>query len=147
MEAIEKAIEKGELKEFLMGRGNYFVKDRDWGGHSDSHTNMLIERYLKSSEVYIDKKEMFELIDNVYVSILEQNDLNIQEFVIIIVFIYLYFFWKNDNKLEIEWDISDSLKQQILRLKPFFEQQNSIFTSDISGNLQLLKNKYGFTLE
>ena len=73
MEILEIAIERGELKEFLMGRGTYFVRDRDWGGHECSSTYMLIERYLKSSEVINDKNIIFELIDNEYVSILKKN--------------------------------------------------------------------------
>ncbi|MEY3417570.1 MAG: hypothetical protein RL060_1682 [Bacteroidota bacterium] len=60
MNKLENAISTNTLKDFLLGRNDYFVRDRDWGGHDSAETYYYIIDYLK----YNDEEETYRLIES-----------------------------------------------------------------------------------
>jgi hypothetical protein len=140
MNQFEESISKGEIKEFILGRSQYFVRDRDWGGHDGTHTYAIILDYLKANG---EAGSIF--LDNSLVSILKDEFLSSNDLMQVIGILWNYFLYKSEQKLNFNWNVSDNLKSEILaQIKKHQSLKSEIL--NIQSRLNVMQDKFGFSL-
>ncbi|MDO5105959.1 hypothetical protein [Capnocytophaga sp.] len=140
MNNYRKAIEKNETTDFLLGKGDYYIHNKDYDDHDITATYMDIFNYGKE----VGEIKMYEQVSYDLFSILKKNDLNINEYTNLFGFIFFYFKYKfGYKKLKNDWEFSNSLKKLFMdcfcSLKRQYDMSNVIRINTI------IKEKYDYT--
>ena len=95
---FEQAIEKNELVEFALGEGEYFILDREYGGHWVLGSwQMYILPMMKSrTEEEVDPfivRMVMELIHSGKTDIIKKNDA-------IVYHLHVYYYYKKEGRIK-----------------------------------------------
>ncbi len=143
MNKFKQSIINNETKAFLLGRGQYFVRDLDRGGHDNTDTYSQILMYLNE----FGESEGYELLDNSISQILESEFLSPNDLMQLIGIIWSYYVnRKLENRLSKDWHVSDRLKSNFVSQIHKHEELNSE-VSDIKLRLNMLKSRFEFSLD
>jgi hypothetical protein len=140
MNKYEYAISLGNQKQFLLGRGEYFVINRDYGTHDTSNTIYFIFEYLKTNQ------ENYNQLDGDLIEILSNEFLSTFDLTQLLNIIWSYFTKKSDNQLQKTWVFSDTL---ILLLNSQIKKHIELKTElgSIKWYVRMLNEKFGFKLD
>ena len=142
MNPYKESILNGETKNFLLGKGKYFVLDRDFGGHDITATYMdMLNFGLENNE-----DALYNQVNTDFNKILEINDLTLDDYTNLFGFILFYFKYRYVyNKLKNDWTISKRLIEKI-NLKYIELKKLNNDMSNILRINNLIKQNYGFNI-
>ena len=142
MNPYEEAIQKGKIKEFFLGRGKYFVLDRDRGTHDIIDTYYRLGEYAKEHG----EQALYDQLNMDLVKILKEELLSINDLQEIIgVFWWYSLNLKEEKKLNSTWNISKELKTEIKKQISHHQQNNSDL-SNLNSTLSNLKTRFNFEI-
>lgn len=142
MNPYQKAIERHEVKQFLLGRGEYFFLERDWGTHDSTHTGWKIWDYARLHG----EEKLYQQLDKDLIMALSDETISVLEFSFLINYIWIYFVNKEEGKYHHDWSISTDLKRQIQwQLAVKTKQGQNL--KHVYARLDLLNGRFGFTLD
>ncbi len=139
MNKYEKAIKSNEQKQFLLGRGEYFVRNRDYGTHDASNTVYYIFSYIKSSN------EDFNQLDNDLCNILKDEFLSTFDLSQILNIIWSYFSKKAENDIQKTWNLSDELRL-LIKLQIQKHKEISSEMNEIDWYIKMFLDKFNFSI-
>ncbi len=101
----------GTTTDFLVGRGDFFYENREWGGHDSSTSGMFLLEYAKvTPEIQFNLELNFAVAE-----ILGEPNLTVQEIQSLLGLILFYYVYRNEeHKFPCEWKIPKSAKKLIL---------------------------------
>lgn len=142
MNKYEEAISTSFEKEFLLGRGKYFVRDRDREGHDSTDTYAEILAYEKE----IGEANVYDKLNEDLYRILRSEFLSIYDLNHLLGIIWSYFLNKKEKKLlERDWVISNSIKIEI-RNQIGEHIANGAELGSIYWKLDSLKHRFNYNL-
>lgn len=144
MDLVKEAIINDQFCDLLLGKKKFYELDIDRKIHDFSYTYNLIENHIKQSKSQEEINNLFKLIDKSYLNILTKNNVNTSDLLSIIGFVKIYFIWKVDDCLKVEWVISEELKKKIRDKLVDFNQDNSYYIEAINDNLKILRDRFKF---
>ncbi|MCK6641673.1 MAG: hypothetical protein L6Q81_16465 [Bacteroidia bacterium] len=102
----EQAILNGETKYFLLGRGEYFFLNRDWGGHDHTTSGMYILAYSHG----IPCGDFITRLNADISSCINDPGLSKEEFASLLGLIYFYHvYYYQEKKFECEWKVPKNI--------------------------------------
>ncbi len=138
MNNYKKAIIKNETSDFLLGRGNYFVYNRDYGDHDITATYMDLLNYGKE----VGEKKMYEQMNcDLFSILLNKENINIDEYTNLLGFVLFYFKYKFDyKKLKEDWEIPNQLR--VVFLDCFYSLKKRYDVDNVIRINNVIKEKY-----
>ncbi len=138
MNNYEKAIKENKTRDFLLGKNEFFVRNRDYGDHDISSTYIdFLNFALENGEEFA-----FERIDSDLQLILEDDELNHEDIINILGYLNFYLDYRyNLKKFSSDWAVSEMLKKKIKDRLEFF--QDSLIIPRI---LKKLSTDFNFNL-
>ncbi|WKS95941.1 hypothetical protein [Riemerella columbina] len=142
MNPYKESILNGETKNFLLGKGKYFVLDRDFGEHDITATYMdMLNFGLENNE-----DTLYTQVNTDFIKILEDINLTLEDYTYLLGFILFYFKYKYVyNKLKNDWIIPKRLIEKInikyIELKKLNNDMSNILRIN-----NLIKQNYGFNI-
>jgi hypothetical protein len=108
MNKYELSIQLQNQKLFLLGRDEYFVRDRDYGTHDSTNTIYYIFDYLKHHD------ENYSQLDTALVNLLKDEFLSISDLTQVLNIIWCYLSRRyEEGKLSKDWFFSSELIELI----------------------------------
>ena len=97
MNLFEKAIEKGELLSFSLGKKNYFIVDREYDEHSilSSWTNHILPLYIIKGEEYVNSKVMEMMTEVISSNLLNEQ----QKAENLLYHLHVYYYLGSEGRL------------------------------------------------
>lgn len=142
MNKYKEAIESNLTKQFLLGRGKYFVRHRDWGGHDSTDTYA----YILMFELEIGEQNVYERLNEDIPDILQSEFLSTYDLGHILGIIWSYFLnRKEEGKLKIDWNISSKIKN-LIKEQIEEHKRNKAELGNIEWTINSLKNRFGYDL-
>jgi hypothetical protein len=141
MNKYKEAILNNKVTDFFLGRNEYFVLNKDYGGHDITSTYQEVLNFgIEEGE-----EKLFAQVDQDITMILISQNLTINDYTNLYGFIWFYFKYKFDyNKIDSAWHISSALKETLMakyeELKTFNDMSNILRINS------LVKSKYGFNI-
>ncbi|PKQ63063.1 hypothetical protein BZG02_09855 [Labilibaculum filiforme] len=140
MNDYQKAIDSGNVSNYLLGRGEYFILNRDYGDHDISSVYMdLLNFGLENGE-----QQLYEQLDHdLKQTMLEE--LSIKEFTNLLGIIMFYHIYRiEEGRFQTNWNISLDLKKAISN--KIIDLKNVGDISNINRILVLLEKRFDFIL-
>lgn len=156
----ERAIERNETIDFLLGKGIYYmpVDLHEWcGQHAPSNSFRHMEEYAR---IYSDER-MLKCLEEDIRQILMRENLSTEYFNFTLNYIWLYYSaFYLDKILTVKWEISTTIKERITcHLNNFIHlygieggafdcntPRNEFFTKAAMDNISRIKQKFGVDL-
>lgn len=108
MNKYKHSIEEQNQKEFLLGRGKYFIRDRDYGTHDSTNTIYYIFDFLKNNN------ENYSQLDNDLIAILNDEFLSTSDLAQVLNIVWCYLTRRYEKgELGRNWLFSNELKKLI----------------------------------
>lgn len=139
----KQSILHNEIEDFLLGKGKYFVMDRDRGGHDSTDT------YSEILEYYLLEGENYELTEENIIKILKtKKDISGEDLLQLLGILWSYFVhsFNGDKKLKKEWKISKELKDLFIKNIETLNFNNIETYNNIKWIIINLKRKYNFDM-
>lgn len=139
----KQSILHNEIEDFLLGKGKYFVMDRDRGEHDSTDT------YSEILEYYLLEGENYELTEKNIIKILKtKKDISGEDLLQLLGILWSYFVhsFKGDKKLKKEWKISKELKDLFIKNIETLNFNNIETYNNIKWIIINLKRKYNFDM-
>lgn len=139
----KQSILNNEIEDFLLGKGRYFVRDRDRGEHDSTDT------YVEILEYYLSEGENYELTESNIIKILKtKKDISEENLLQLLGILWSYFVHssKGDKKLKKEWKISEELKDLFIKNIEKINFYNTDTYNNINWIVVNLKKKYNFDI-
>lgn len=108
--------------QFLLGRGKYFIINRDWGGHDNISTYM----------------DICNLLDSEFLSVFDLQT-------IFGIFWSYFIYRQEEGKLHSDWHISNKIKRKILD-QMNMHINNKADLGAINDTIIRIKNRFGYDL-
>ncbi len=138
MNNYQKAIIENSAKKFLLGKENYFVLNKDWGGHDITSTQEDLREYAKTHG----ETTLYSQLNKDILSILE-DDVTSDDLKNICAIFWWYFVNKNEEgKIYETWIISPQIKIKLGdRIKAASENK-----ADLTGLVLRIKERFNYDL-
>ena len=138
MNLYKKAIDSEEISDFLLGRNDYFILNRDYGNHDITGTYMDI---LNFGIEFGEEKLYNQLNKDIEFIILNEN-ISLHDYTNILGVIFFQLVYrKEEGKFHSEWILPNVLIQT---LKNKFSQLKK--TEDMERIIHNLKDRFNYTL-
>jgi hypothetical protein len=142
MNKYKEAIELNLAKQFLLGRGKYFVRHRDWGGHDITDT--YSEIFLLEQEE--GEQKVYDSLNKDIPDVLQSEFLSTHDLGHILGIIWSYFLdRKEEGKLKIDWEISLEI-ENLIKKQIEEHKRNNAELGSIEWTINSLKNRFGYDL-
>ena len=142
MNRYDEAIGRSEQKEFLLGRGEYFYLDMNWGDHDSSLTAYDQLEYAKQ---HSEEKLQSELSKDI-LNTLQDGNISVKELVTLIDYVSIYLIKKTKGDYKTDWKVSGEIKA-LIKGQIISKELQGLDLSDLRKGLMLMKSQYGFSLD
>jgi len=131
MNLFEKAIINGDLLNFAIGKGEYYIMDREYGEHSifSSWSTQILPFYTINRDFHF-KEILIKMLNQVLFSSILNNQEKAET---ILYHLHVYYYLDSQNKLK-----ADSLKELNFEVNACFEKYLSSVSN--SQKIDVFKN-------
>ena len=142
MNNYKKAIIFGLEQDFLLGKNEYFVLNRDFGNHDITATYMDILNY----SYEIGENKLFIQLEKDIIDVINNGDVFVLDLTNLIGIFFFYFTYKFEyNKFSCKWNFSNALQKILIDKIRYMENEN-LDISKIIRITELIKERYNFNL-
>ncbi|ADB40276.1 hypothetical protein [Spirosoma linguale] len=137
----EDAIASNMTNQFLLGRGKYFVRDRDWGGHDNTRTYLKILSFITKEPLGGYKRleaDICKLLDSEFLSVFDLQT-------VLGIFWSYFIDRKEEGKLHVDWHISDEVKTRIIN-QIDQHKKNDADLRAVYDTINRIKTRFGYNL-
>lgn len=139
MNNYEDAIKRENATHFLLGKEEYFVLNRDWGGHDITSTQEDLWEYSKM----FGEENLYVQLNTDIQKILEEEVISLSDLKNILAIFWWYFInRKEEEKLKGDWIISPIIKELLVKKINSAEHQNE----DLRNLIQRIKERFNYEL-